>query len=89
MTSTHEVFNQPPALAGYDVAADPAMLDALRREGAGWAEDGIRELGRLAGSAQAARSGAVRRTSIRRCCGPTIASATASTRWSSTRPGMS
>src|SRR5580693_3879387 len=52
MTSTHEVFNQPPALAGYDVAADPAMLDALRREGAGWAEDGIRELGRLAGSAQ-------------------------------------
>ena len=39
MSSTHEVFNQPPALAGYDVAADPAMLDALRREGAGWAED--------------------------------------------------
>ena len=53
MTSTHEVFNQPPELAGYDVAADPAMLDALRREGAGWAEDGLRELGRLAGSAQA------------------------------------
>src|SRR6202453_4488726 len=53
MPSTHEVFNQPPALAGYDVAADPAMLDALRREGAGWAEDGIRALGRLAGSAQA------------------------------------
>src|SRR5580692_3177219 len=53
MTSTHEVFNQPPVLAGYDVAADPAMLDALRREGAGWAEDSLRELGRLAGSAQA------------------------------------
>jgi putative acyl-CoA dehydrogenase len=53
MTSTHEVFNQPPALAGYDVAADPAMLGALSREGAGWAEDGLRELGRLAGSAQA------------------------------------
>src|ERR1700677_1312764 len=53
MSSTHEVFNQPPALAGYDVAADPAMLDALRREGAGWAEDGLRDLGRLAGSAQA------------------------------------
>ncbi len=53
MPSTHEVFNQPPVLAGYDVAADPAMLDALRREGAGWAEDGLRELGRLAGSAQA------------------------------------
>jgi putative acyl-CoA dehydrogenase len=53
MPPTHEVFNQPPPLAGYDVAADPAMLDALRREGAAWAEDGIRELGRLAGSVQA------------------------------------
>src|ERR1700722_6160031 len=53
MTSTHDVFNQPPTLTGYDVAADPAMLGALRREGAGWAEDGLRELGRLAGSAQA------------------------------------
>src|SRR3984893_17481379 len=53
MTSTHEVFNQPPALAGYDVAADPAMLDALRREGAGWAGGSLRELGCLAGSAQA------------------------------------
>jgi putative acyl-CoA dehydrogenase len=53
MPPTHEVFNQPPPLSGYDIAADPAMLDALRREGAGWAEDGIRELGRLAGSAQA------------------------------------
>jgi putative acyl-CoA dehydrogenase len=53
MPPTHEVFNQPPALAGHDVAADPAMLDALRREGAGWAEAGVRELGRRAGSAQA------------------------------------
>ena len=53
MTSTHEVFNQPPALAGYDVAADSAMLDALRREGAGWAEESVRELGVLAGSVQA------------------------------------
>jgi putative acyl-CoA dehydrogenase len=53
MPPTHEVFNQPAPLAGYDVADDPAMLDALRREGAGWAEQDIRELGRLAGSAQA------------------------------------
>ena len=51
MPPTHEVFNQPPALTGYDVADDPAMLAALRREGADWAEDGVRELGRLAGSA--------------------------------------
>src|SRR5438874_11663074 len=52
MRPTPEVFNRPPALDGYDVADDPAMLAALRREGAGWAEDGIRELGRLAGSAR-------------------------------------
>ncbi len=51
MPSTHEVFNQAPALAGYDVADDPAMLSALRREGAGWAEASVRELGLLAGSA--------------------------------------
>jgi putative acyl-CoA dehydrogenase len=53
MAATHEVFNQPPPLTGYDVADDPAMLDALRREGADWAEPAVRELGTLAGSAQA------------------------------------
>jgi putative acyl-CoA dehydrogenase len=57
MPPTHEVFNQPPVLTGYDVARDPAMLDALRREGAGWAEDGVRELGRLAGSARVQEQG--------------------------------
>jgi putative acyl-CoA dehydrogenase len=57
MPPTHEVFNQPPALAGYDVADDVAMLTALRREGAAWAEHSIRELGRLAGSAQAQEQG--------------------------------
>jgi putative acyl-CoA dehydrogenase len=53
MPPTHEVFNQPPPLTGYDTADDPAMLDALRREGAGWAEEQVREIGRHAGSAQA------------------------------------
>src|SRR5438874_8243556 len=57
MRPTPEVFNRPPALDGYDVADDPAMLAALRREGADWAEDGIRELGRLAGSARAQELG--------------------------------
>ncbi|HEX5302166.1 MAG TPA: DNA alkylation response protein, partial [Streptosporangiaceae bacterium] len=52
MPPTHEVFNQVPALTGYDVADDPALLDALRREGAGWATEAVRELGRLAGSAR-------------------------------------
>jgi len=57
MPPTHEVFNQPPPLAGYDVADDPAMLAALQREGAGWAQEPVRALGRQAGSAQAAEWG--------------------------------
>ncbi len=57
MPPTHEVFNQPPALTGYDVSDDAAMLAALHREGAGWAEDAVRELGRLAGSPQVQEQG--------------------------------
>ena len=53
MPPTHEVLNQPPPLTGYDVSDDAAMLDALRREGAGWAEAEVREIGRRAGTAQA------------------------------------
>ncbi len=53
MSATHEVFNQAPPLTGYDVAADPAMLAAMGREGADWAVSTVRELGVLAGSAQA------------------------------------
>ncbi|HEX6453383.1 MAG TPA: isovaleryl-CoA dehydrogenase [Trebonia sp.] len=48
--NTHEVTNQPPPLAGYDASDDPALLEALRRSGASWAEPAVRELGRLAGS---------------------------------------
>ena len=47
--STHEVTNQSIALTGYDAAEDPALLEALHREGAGWAEPRVREIGRLAG----------------------------------------
>ncbi|WP_322937380.1 acyl-CoA dehydrogenase family protein [Nocardioides bizhenqiangii] len=50
---THAVFNQVPPLVGHDTAADPALLEGLEREGAGWAADEIHELGRLAGSAEA------------------------------------
>jgi putative acyl-CoA dehydrogenase len=50
---THAVTNQPPPLAGYDAADDRALLDALGREGAGWAEPDIQRLGRQAGSEQA------------------------------------
>ena len=48
-TRTHEVTNQVPPLAGHDVASDLALLDALDREGAAWAQAEIHQLGLLAG----------------------------------------
>jgi putative acyl-CoA dehydrogenase len=54
MPPTHDVTNQPPPLAGYDVfAADSALVEAVEREGAGWAADDLHALGRLAGSPEA------------------------------------
>jgi putative acyl-CoA dehydrogenase len=51
---THEVLNQPPPLAGYDLYdSDPVLAQALHREGAGWAADRVRALGVLAGSPEA------------------------------------
>jgi putative acyl-CoA dehydrogenase len=55
--NTHEVTNQSIPLAGYDAAEDPALLSALDREGAGWALDEVRELGRLAGSEEHQENG--------------------------------
>ena len=55
--AAHEVTNQPPPLAGYDASDDPALLAALRCEGAAWAEPEVRELGRLAGSVTAQENG--------------------------------
>ncbi|UTT49477.1 acyl-CoA dehydrogenase family protein [Rhodococcus gordoniae] len=51
--ATHEVFNQAPDLEPYRAADDPALLEGLRREGARWAQDEVRELGALAGSPRA------------------------------------
>src|SRR5690606_36973720 len=46
---THEVTNQPPPLVGHDVfGADRALVEALEREGAGWAAAELAELGRRA-----------------------------------------
>ena len=54
MPPTHEVLNQPPPLAGYDLfEADPVLGEALGREGAGWAAEQVRALGVLAGSPEA------------------------------------
>ncbi|MCW7947248.1 acyl-CoA dehydrogenase [Streptomyces hygroscopicus] len=51
--ATHSVTNQPPSLAPYDASDDTALLEGLRREGAGWAEEDVRRLGRRAGSEEA------------------------------------
>jgi putative acyl-CoA dehydrogenase len=46
----HDVFNQAPPLEGYDVfGQDVALVDALEREGAGWAADRAHAVGELAG----------------------------------------
>ncbi|MEU4380760.1 isovaleryl-CoA dehydrogenase [Micromonospora echinofusca] len=55
--TTHEVFNQVPPLVGHDAADDPALLDGLDREGAGWAAAELHELGRLGGGEQAIEQG--------------------------------
>src|SRR3954453_12893687 len=53
MASTHEVQNQPPPLTGYDVfTADDALVEGVQRHEAGWAQDRLTALGRLAGSEQ-------------------------------------
>jgi putative acyl-CoA dehydrogenase len=59
LSATHEVTNQVPVLTGNDMAADPALLEALHREGAAWAEEELHEIGRLAGSEKAQTWGRV------------------------------
>ena len=51
---THAVTNQPPPLQNYDPAAqDAALLEGVRREGAGWDEAELHAIGTLAGSEHA------------------------------------
>lgn len=50
MSATHDVFNQAPPLTGFSTADEPALLEALRRDGGGWGEAEVRELGARAGS---------------------------------------
>jgi putative acyl-CoA dehydrogenase len=48
---THEVFNQPSPLVDYNVfESDRPLREAVRREGAEWAEQRISAVGELAGS---------------------------------------
>ena len=55
----HEVANQPPPLVDYNVfEADAPLVEAVRREGADWAEQRIAAVGELAGSERAQALGA-------------------------------
>ncbi|HVO53937.1 MAG TPA: acyl-CoA dehydrogenase family protein [Solirubrobacterales bacterium] len=55
---THDVANQPPPLADYDVfAADTVLREAVRREGGEWAEAHIGEVASFAGSSRAQELG--------------------------------
>ena len=55
--ATHEVTNQVPILSGHDTSADPALREALVREGAEWALPDLERIGRLAGSVAAQELG--------------------------------
>ena len=49
--ATHEVLNQPPPLVDYDLfTTDRALVEAVRREGAGWTEPELAAFGRRLGS---------------------------------------
>jgi putative acyl-CoA dehydrogenase len=51
--TTHVVLNQATPLVDYDVfSADRALVEAVEREGAGWARERLVALGKLAGSSE-------------------------------------
>jgi putative acyl-CoA dehydrogenase len=52
LADTHEVINVSRELADYNMyAQDAALVEAVRREGAGWAHDDLTAFGALTGSA--------------------------------------
>jgi putative acyl-CoA dehydrogenase len=56
--ATHDVFNQPPPLVDYNLfTTDRALVEALRREGAEWAEPQVTAFGALVGTEEAIRWG--------------------------------
>ncbi len=85
--STHEVTNQPPPLEGHNAFdADPALGEALDRDGGGWGLDRMRDLGALVASPEA-QEHSRRATRNLRSWSPTTGSATGSTASTTTRPG--
>jgi putative acyl-CoA dehydrogenase len=58
-SATHEVFNQSESLAPFNpFESDRVLREALRREGAEWAEDDARELGAICGRPDVIAEGA-------------------------------
>ena len=56
--ATHEVTNQPPPLEGYNLfEQDRALVEAVEREGAGWALPDLAALGKLSGEPEVLRWG--------------------------------
>jgi putative acyl-CoA dehydrogenase len=56
--ATHEVTNQPPPLVGYNLfSTDQALIEALHREGGGWAEDQARTFGQTMGTEEVIQLG--------------------------------
>ena len=51
---THEVINQPPPLQGHNsLEADPALREAVIREGGEWGLDRVRDIGSIVASQEA------------------------------------
>ena len=58
--ATHEVTNQPVELTDTNLyESDAALQEAVRREGAGWATEGLAAFGARAGSAEYLEQGAL------------------------------
>ncbi len=59
-SGTHRVTNQPPPMGDYNVfEADRPLIEAVRREGAEWAQERIAAVGAFAGSEHARELGAL------------------------------
>ena len=85
--ATHEVSNQPLPFEDVDLfATDLPLQEGVAREGGGWASQRLSTFGTRVGSAAVMELGA-RPTATSRSFGPTTATATASTRSTSIRPG--
>src|SRR5690606_26964185 len=53
LADTHTVFNQPDPLENYNTyLADVALREAVKREGAAWADSAISAFGQFTGSAE-------------------------------------